>query len=343
VDWETYKKHKPFAGEKKASMLRRRVGHDYESRRIYLITMTVEGRRPLLGKLVGDAEALDDSPEAPRIELSPLGKKVEDCWKSISRYYPEVRVLAITIMPDHLHGILFVERRMDEHLGMVIKGFKTGCNKAYRSWLLSQVHQSCSSMPQQCCRKDDDRTHGFLFSRNYNDHILDSPDELKRWFAYLKDNPRRLAIKRQHPEFFTIVRHVNIGEWSCQMVGNQELLSFPEKAAVVVHSAYSDEEFKEKKEKWLALAKRGGVLVSASISKREKEVMREAMDCGYRLIVLRENGFPPLYKPAGESFSACSMGVLLQISPWEYHMNRRTISREQCLQLNRLAEYIASR
>lgn len=324
-------------------MLRRRVGHDYESRRIYLITMTVEGRRPLLGKLVGDAEALDGSPEAPRIELSPLGKKVEECWKAISRYYPEVRVLAITIMPDHLHGILFVERRMDEHLGMVIKGFKTGCNKVYRSWLLSQVHQPCASMPQQCCRKDDDRTHGFLFSRNYNDHILDSPDELKRWFAYLKDNPRRLAIKRQHPEFFTIVRNVNIGEWSCQMVGNQELLSYPEKSAVIVHSAYRDEEFKERKQKWLALAKRGGVLVSASISKREKEVMREAMNCGYRLIVLRENGFPPLYKPAGESFSACSKGVLLQICPWEYHMNRRIISREQCLQLNRLAEYIASR
>ena len=343
MDWETYKKHKPFAGEKKASMLRRRVGHDYESRRIYLITMTVEGRRPLLGKLVGDAEAMDGSPEAPRIELSPLGKKVEECWKAINRYYPEVRVLAITIMPDHLHGILFVERRMDEHLGMVIKGFKTGCNKVYRSWLLSQVYQPCTSMPQQCCRKDDDRTHGFLFSRNYNDHILDSPGELKRWFAYLKDNPRRLAIKRQHPEFFTIVRNVNIGEWSCQMVGNQELLSYPEKSAVVVHSAYSDEEFKERKQKWLALAKRGGVLVSASISKREKEVMREAMNCGYRLIVLRENGFPPLYKPAGESFSACSKGVLLQICPWEYHMNRRIISREQCLQLNRLAEYIASR
>ena len=175
-------------------MLRRRVGHDYESRRIYLITMTVEGRRPLLGKLVGDAEAMDGSPEAPRIELSPLGKKVEECWKAITRYYPEVRVLAITIMPDHLHGILFVERRMDEHLGMVIKGFKTGCNKVYRSWLLSQVHQPCTSMPQQCCRKDDDRTHGFLFSRNYNDHILDSPDELKRWFAYLKDNPNSLRL-----------------------------------------------------------------------------------------------------------------------------------------------------
>ena len=69
--------------------------------------------------------------------------------------------------------------------------------------------------------------------------------------------------------------------------------------------------------------------------------MREAMNCGYRLILLRENGFSPLYKPSGEAFDACSEGRLLQVSPWEYHMQRRIISREQCLFLNRLAEYLA--
>ena len=57
MDWETFEKHKAFAGERKPSMLRRRIGHDYESRRIYLITMTVEGRQPLLGRLVGKADA----------------------------------------------------------------------------------------------------------------------------------------------------------------------------------------------------------------------------------------------------------------------------------------------
>ena len=330
---------------------------------------------------MGDAEAEEGSPEAPRIELSPLGKEVKDCWTSIPNYYPEVKVLAITMMPDHLHGILFVERQMEQHLGMVIKGFKAGCNKAYRKWLASHGEQEGKAVPQQCCSKEDnnsskekdsnsskendekdgnsskednngskekgsngsnsnDRTHGFLFSRNYNDHILEGPDELERWFNYLDDNPRRLAVKRQHPEFFTIVRQRNIGEWSCQMVGNQALLTYPEKAAVVVHSAWSDEEYEMNKRKWLALGEKGGVLISASIATREKLVMREAMNRGYRLIVLRENGFPPLYKPAGESFDACSNGTLLQISPWEYHMNRRTISREQCLQLNRLAELI---
>ena len=69
--------------------------------------------------------------------------------------------------------------------------------------------------------------------------------------------------------------------------------------------------------------------------------MREAINRGYNIILLRENGFPPLYKPSGESFNACSEGRLLQISPWEFHMERKIISREQCLMLNRMAEQIA--
>ena len=129
---EDYEKHKPFAGEKKPSMLRRRLDHDYESRRIYLITMTVEGRRPLLGRLVGNADAPEGSPDEPRVCLSQLGEEVQRCWLSIPDFYPEVKPLALQLMPDHLHGILFVTRQMEQHLGMVLKGFKAGCNKAYR-------------------------------------------------------------------------------------------------------------------------------------------------------------------------------------------------------------------
>ena len=181
-----------------------------------------------------------------------------------------------------------------------------------------------------------------LFEKGYCDKVLLRQGQLENWKRYLDDNPRRLAIKRQHPDFFTIIQNIIIGEWSCKAVGNRFLLNIPDKAAVIVHSAYNDAKFAELKAEWLALAENGGVLISAAIATREKEVMREAMDRGCRLIWLRENGFPELYKPAGESFEACSEGRLLQISTWDYHMQRKTISREQCLMLNRLAEEIAS-
>ena len=43
----------------------------------------------------------------------------------------------------------------------------------------------------------------------------------------------------------------------------------------------------------------------------------------------------------GGSFDACSEGLLLQISPWGFHMEKMTITRAQCLELNVMAERIA--
>lgn len=127
----------------------------------------------------------------------------------------------------------------------------------------------------------------------------------------------------------------------CQVVGNRFLLDIPDKMAVIVHRRYTDEENARLREEWLSCGERGGVLVSAAIAPKEKEVLREAMNRGYSIILLRENGFPPLYKPSGESFDACAEGLLLQVSPWEFHMEKKVITREQCLHLNAMAERIA--
>ena len=45
MDKDTYEKRKAFAGEKIPSMKRRFVGHDYTRRGIYMVTLTVEGRK----------------------------------------------------------------------------------------------------------------------------------------------------------------------------------------------------------------------------------------------------------------------------------------------------------
>ena len=124
------KKH--FAGEKRPSMKRRDDCHDYQERRMYMITIEVTGRQPLLGTLRGTASALPGSTDAPRLEPSELGRAVEREWWGISRYYPQIEVKALQLMPDHLHGILFVRERLPVHLGHVIRGFKTGCNKKLR-------------------------------------------------------------------------------------------------------------------------------------------------------------------------------------------------------------------
>lgn len=132
MDRATFESQKAFAGEKKASMQRRCVDNDYTARRMYMVTMVTEGRKPLFGQVVGRSEAIEPSPESPRVALSPLGEAVERIWQTIGSHHPEVKVVALQMMPDHLHAILFVKERMEKPLGKVLLGVKQACNQAFR-------------------------------------------------------------------------------------------------------------------------------------------------------------------------------------------------------------------
>ena len=307
-------------------MLRRRVGHDYRERRVYLITMTVAGRRPLLGALVGDAEAPDGSADAPQVELTALGQRVADCWKAIARHHPEVGVLATMVMPDHLHGILFVERRMEQHLGMVIKGFKTGCNQAYRE-LLATPGVTIDG-------------EGYLWARGYNDHILEGKDELERWFSYLRNNPRRLAMKRAYPDFFRVQFNVTIGNHTYAAIGNRFLLGHPLRRQVQCSRSLTEGEIETAVAEHLQHARSGAVLVSPAISDGERAVMRAALDGGLPLIFLTPWGFNVFSKPGHQYYEACAAGRFLILAPWPHQNQRVPLTRQMCLQLNAMAKEI---
>ena len=313
--------------ETKHSMKRRSPWHDYHKKGTYMLTLVVEGRVLLFGELKGNTEAPFGSPDAPHVEYSELGNTIirDEIYK-INKFYTQVEVWKVCIMPDHIHMIVRVNEDLPEykHLGKVVAGFKSGCNNAY--WKIFGMNEP----PRQG-----------LFEDGYNDKILMHEGQLDNWKAYLDDNPRRLLLKRQNPQLFTVLYGMDVAEHHCQIVGNRFLLDIPDKMAVIVHRRYTDEENARLREEWLSCGERGGVLVSAAISPKEKEVLREAMNRGYSIILLRENGFPKLYKPSGEAFDACSEGLLLQISPWEYHMEKKTITRAQCLELNAMAERIA--
>ena len=328
--------------ETKHSMKRRKPWHDYHAKGTYMITIVVAGRKPLLGKLVTKEPAADTA--GVEVELSALGLAIRDEEvRKINAIYKMVEVWKLCIMPDHIHMILRVKEDMpeDKHLGHVVAGFKGGCSQAWWRMMTHSGAQGTTGTATPAVSAVGENRPS-LFESGYNDLILLKEGQLDNWKHYLDDNPRRLAIKRLRPDFFTTMHYMDIGEWHCQIVGNRFLLDIPQKVAVIVHKAYTDKEYADYKRQWLACGEAGGVLVSAAIATREKEVMREAMNRGYRVILVRENGFPPLYKPAGEAFETCSAGRLLQVSPWEFHMEKRVISREQCLALNRLVEYIAT-
>ncbi len=353
---ETYESRKSFAGEKKPSMLRRCVDHDYTERMMYMVTMVTEGRRPLFGRVTGRSEETGDSPDAPRMELTELGRRVSDEWWGISKYYPQIEIIALQMMPDHLHGIIFIKEKTETDLSRIIRGFKTGCNRSYRELILGvpplssalpvqsvatqSRHTQPSPLHTQSPHPKDDRTHGLLFARGFNDKLLLRQGQLQRWLDYLRDNPRRLLMKREHPDLFRVQRGLTVGPQQFSAIGNRFLLQRPVKLQVQCSRRLTDDEISEKTAWWLAQARKGAVLVSPCISKGEKAVMRAAFDEGMPLIILQENGFAELAKPGGKRMEACCSGQILILAPWEHHNERLAIRRDQCLALNALAKLI---
>ncbi len=292
---------------------RRANFHDYTLTSTYMLTMVIDRRRPLFGSLI--------CPSEPQVDFTTLAMDIiNNEFDKINKFYPNVEVWDRCLMPDHLHVIVHVAEPFPKgkHLGSVVSGFKVGCNHVYYKYFGYRPKDK-------------------LFESGYNDRILYEDDQIDRWKDYLRDNARRLWLKRQNRNYFTVLHAMDVVGVPCHGVGNRDFLQIPDKMAVIVHRSDTPVEIEAKQRMWLDFAEGGGILVSAAISQPEKNVMREAMNRGYNQIVLRENAFPPYYKPSGEAFDACAQGRLLQICPWEYHNERRDIMRRQCEDLNDLA------
>lgn len=301
---------------------------------MYMITMVTEGRKPLFGKVVGHSEAVEPSAEVPHIELSPLGEAVEQIWKTIGVHHPEVQVLALQMMPDHLHVVLFVKERLEKPLGKVLLGVKQACNQVFRQ----MMSESFVAVAQQHAGQS--RGNGLLFTKGFNDQILFRDGQLEHWLHYVRDNPRRLLMKREHPELFRVQRGLTYAGLSFSAIGNRFLLERPMKLQVQCSRRMTEEELQAKLADCLKAARQGAVLVSPAISKGEKVIMRAAFDEGLPLIYLQENGFTDLAKPGGKRMEACARGQLLILAPWEHHNEKMTIRRGQCLELNEIARAI---
>ena len=334
MDRATFESQKAFAGEKKPSMQRRCVDNDYTARRMYMITMVTEERKPLFGKVVGRSEAVEPSPEVPHVELSPLGRAIEQIWQTIGSHHPEIKVIALQMMPDHLHAILFVMEKMEKPLGKVLLGVKQACNQAFREMMPEEV----VAVAQQHAKQK--RENGLLFATGFNDQILLREGQLERWLNYLKDNPRRLLMKRENPDLFRVQRGIEYARLSFSAIGNRFLLERPIKLQVQCSRRMTEAEIRTKLDECLKAAHQGAVLVSPSISPGEKTIMRAAFEEGLPLIYLQENGFTDLARPGGKRMEACARGQLLILAPWEHHNEKITIKRGQCLELNEMARTI---
>lgn len=321
------------------SMQRRCEGWDYKGRGIYMLTLVVRDRQPLLCTIEEDESGV-------RAVVTETGRAVLEETEHITEIYPQIRILCRQIMPDHLHLLLFVEEAIPVHLTSVVSGFKLGCNRGYWNSLAklantehrgegaeteringeekgeTQTAVSCAADFCEAEKNDTQARRTGLWAEGYHDRILFHKGQLDALIHYIKDNPRRLALKRANPELFKIRQHLQIAGMSFTAMGNIFLADYPQKAVIQCSRKLHQAEIDAKKGDCLDEAAKGMVFVSAAISEGEKQICRAIREAGNPLVVLLEKGFPKpedqnykYFKPKGVYFEACAAGKLLLLEP----------------------------
>jgi REP element-mobilizing transposase RayT len=119
--------------------------------------------------------------------LSPAGEIAVEEWQRTAVVRPNVVLDAWVVMPNHIHGILFLtnDARHDpgvaalhaHSLGIIIGQFKGSCTRRIRA----------------------SGDLGFAWQDRYYDHIIRSSHALERIQAYIYNNPTQWENDRENP------------------------------------------------------------------------------------------------------------------------------------------------
>ena len=383
-------------------MGRRLPGWDYRRAGYYVVTIVLEDRRSMaLGELVvkdpaadrwlavAAAKSLKIPPDAieAKVVFSDLGRALFDHFRKMGEFTPGLKPVFCALMPDHLHLLLEVERELARPIGNAVAGFKTGCEKIY------------ARMGGQ----------GRLFAKGFVDEVVLRAGQIHSEFNYLIDNPRRLAVKKLHPDLFKYSREIRVDLWlatqgqvgregalfeegrvgregvalalpvprapavraagSFSAIGNHFLLGRPLAQVQVSRRFFryrrevkvgaapkiardaggepivelSTPEYERRRAALFAAARGGAVLISPCISDGERQIAREALAAGYRLVTMHNKGFSKFQKPGGRYFDACAEGRLLMLAPvaWPYQPNEKPMTRADATAMNRLCQWLA--
>mgnify|MGYP000864351402 FL=1 len=149
--------------------------YDYSSPGAYFITIVTNNRQYLFGEIVNNEMILNE-----------YGEIANKYWYEIPKHYTNTQLDEYVIMPNHIHGIIFIVGAIHELplqqnefpqliqrrkmlLPKIIGRFKMNAAKQ-----INQIRQN----------------HGIpVWQRNYYEHIIRNDNELNKIREYIINNP----------------------------------------------------------------------------------------------------------------------------------------------------------
>lgn len=191
----------------------------------FFITLNTRDYAPILSTLVGNPDADDDSPDAPRCAYTQLGQRVMYVWQTIPQFHPNTEIIAAEAMPDHFHALLHLKAGNRKHLGHILGGFMGACTHEYWDMLgidwrkdrEIRLTKGAAALPPD---RDADHTRSLrgpsLFVRGYNDMEAIMPEQVRTKMEYIGEQARRAIIKGSLRDRFHIYRDCTSHGWTME-------------------------------------------------------------------------------------------------------------------------------
>ncbi|MGZ2371407.1 transposase [Ancylomarina sp. YFZ004] len=178
---------------------------DYGSNAIYFVTPCTQHREYYFGEIVDG-----------KMILNEIGKLAQNFWMTIPNHFPFVKLHAFVIMPNHMHGIIEINKLETTKLGVwnntnitgsnnvMAPNLENDCtntdnntktpkldistNKHWKPGVLGVIINQYKRICTLNARKINPQ---FAWQTRFHDHIVRDFDEYHRIEHYIQNNPRK--------------------------------------------------------------------------------------------------------------------------------------------------------
>ncbi len=155
-------------------------GYDYSHAGAYFVTICTANKAGIFGE-IRDGD----------MRLNTLGALVRQEWQRTSEVRNEVELDAFIVMPNHLHGILFILPDENHARTPPFIGARTQQSPTLRSGSLGAIVGQFKSTVTRRARQVQDIQALTIWQRNYYEHVIRSEESLNDIRRYIVENPAR--------------------------------------------------------------------------------------------------------------------------------------------------------
>jgi putative transposase len=161
-------------------------GWDYGSNGLYFVTICTKDRFRYFGEIENQTV---ESQSVITLNMTKIGEIAYNNWKNISEFHPYVELDDFVIMPDHLHGILFINK--PDKTTWELNKFGTQIEN------LASIIRGCkSSVKTYATRNNLD----FMWQPGYYDRVIRSEKEYINIQNYIDNNPDQWYLNEENFE-----------------------------------------------------------------------------------------------------------------------------------------------